>query len=70
VNDFDSRYWIDGEGISSRDHTDQGEETTKETIVGFQLIEARGKSYVVQRLSYNIFLCVRGLQWRHEHIHG
>ena len=31
--EFDSIYWIGGEGISSRDHTGQGEERV-EAVVG------------------------------------
>jgi hypothetical protein len=48
MKDSDSRSWIGGEGIPSRDHTSQGEERAEVVVGGFQRIEVRGKCSVVR----------------------
>jgi hypothetical protein len=37
MKDYDLRSWIGGEGISSRDHTGQGQERAEATTCGFKL---------------------------------
>jgi hypothetical protein len=61
MKDCDSRSWIGGEGLPSRDHTCQGEERSEEATSGFHLIEARGKGSIIRSMLYNIFECVHGI---------
>jgi hypothetical protein len=55
MKDCGSRSWIGEEGISSRDHTGQGEERTEAYTGGFQLKEATGECWIVWRFPYRFF---------------
>jgi hypothetical protein len=55
---------IGGEGLSSRGHTGQGGEREEVATGGFQRTKTRGKSRVIQSLSYGLSVHIHGSQRR------
>jgi hypothetical protein len=65
MKDCDSRSWIGGEGLPSRDQVKEKRE--QRNTGGFQSEEATGECHVIQSFSYRFFVHVHGFQWRQSH---